>query len=98
MKIINFKEINKGLMMASFDLVMEEWGLTIRKLTLFHKNTNKWVSFPSQKYETKDGGTSYYPYVVMEKDRKERLEKVLIEMIAKGEYDTNAPKQEEPPF
>ena len=62
MKIIRYKPIQKGCVLGSFDLMIEKWGdFIIRDLTLFQKNGQRWITFPSRQYE-KEEKTNYYSY------------------------------------
>ena len=81
MKIHNYRPIGKGLMVASCDIEVEEWGVTFRSCTLFDKDGNKWISFPSKKTEGDDGKAKYYNYVTMDKTKKERFDKTAIQLI-----------------
>lgn len=87
MKITNYREINSGLMIAGFDVLIDEWGVTFKKCTLFRSNDKEWISFPSNKFVDNEGNTKYYPYIYMEKERKQRFDNKVIEMLNKGEYE-----------
>ena len=60
--ISNYKEINKGSMVATFDATIVKWEMTIRSMTLFEKDGKSWVYFPSRIYE-EDGQKKYYSLV-----------------------------------
>lgn len=58
-EILNFKSINKGHILGTCDIRLPKWGnFMIYKLTIFEKNENRWVSFPSEKF-IKDGQKYY---------------------------------------
>jgi hypothetical protein len=86
MKIENYKSIDRGMLVASFDLTIEEWGVTFRKITLFAKSDKRWISFPSLKFDGSDGKPAYYAYVVMEKEKKERMEKAIMVLLDAKNY------------
>lgn len=86
MKIINFKDINKNTIVASFDVVIEEWGITIKRCGLFQKGLNRWVGFPTHNFVDTDGTKKYTPYVFMEKSRKDRFDKSVLALIDAKEY------------
>ncbi len=86
MKIHNYRPIGKGLMIASCDIEIEEWGLTIRNCTLFDKGGNKWISFPSKKTDGPDGKPKYFSYVTMDKEKKERFDKTAIALLDAEAY------------
>lgn len=66
MKVLEYKQINKGSLLGSMSMQFEEWGgLIIRDITLFQKDGRRWLSFPSRAYE-KEGKTEYFQYVRFE--------------------------------
>ena len=81
MKIHNYKPIGKGLMVAGFDIEIEQWGITIRNCTLFDKDGSKWISFPSKKTDGPDGKPRYFSYVTMDKDKKLAFDKTAIALL-----------------
>ena len=83
MDIVNFKKIDRGCLEAKFDVVIGEWGLTIREMTLLSKDGKQWINFPSRQYE-KDGQKKNFDYVVFEKSRKERFQAAVLEKIGQG--------------
>lgn len=87
MKITNYREINSGLMVAGFDVVIEEWGVTFKKCTLFRSGDKEWVSFPSSKFVDSEGTTKYAPYVFMEKARKQAFDDKVISMLHSKQYE-----------
>ncbi len=61
MEILNYKSVNQGALIASFDLCVKKWGdLVIKDIKLFRKDARKWISFPSDKVEVL-GETKYFP-------------------------------------
>lgn len=80
MNIKNYKEINKGAVIAKFDLEFEEWGLTIRECLLLHGSKGYWVSYPSRQYE-KDGEKKYFDFVVFTKYMKNKLNVDILEKL-----------------
>lgn len=79
-KLENFKEVYKGSVLYQFDLYIAAVGLTIRSCKFIQAGSNKFISFPSKEYE-KDGEKKYYSYGIMEKDRKDNLDKLVIDLI-----------------
>ena len=102
MKITNYREINSGLMVAGFDVVIEEWGVTFKKCTHFRSNDNEWISFPSSKFVDEEGKTKYAPYIYMEKDKKQKFDNKVFEMLNSGQYEKSkkaeAPKAQQLSF
>lgn len=70
MKVLEYKQINKGSLLGSMSIQFEEWGgLIIRDITLFQKDGKRWLSFPARAYE-KEGKTEYFQYVRFEDKAK----------------------------
>lgn len=61
MKVVKYKAINKGALLGSFSIEIEEWRLIIHELTLFQKNGHRWVTMPARKYEEGEE-TKYFRY------------------------------------
>lgn len=93
MKIVNYKDLNKNSIISSFDVVIEEWGLTIKRCGLFQKGLQRWVGFPTHNFVADDGTKKYTPYVFMEKSRKDRFDKGVIALIDAKQYELAQPEQ-----
>jgi hypothetical protein len=87
MKIHNYKPIANSVMVAQFDVEIEQWALTIRGCTLFDKGGKKWIGFPSRKFDGKDGKPAYFNYIVMDKEAKERFDKAAIALLDAKAYE-----------
>lgn len=101
MRIINYYEYDKGCLRASFDVIIEEWGITIKRCGYFIKGDHSWIGFPTQKYQEADGTTKFSPYIFMEKTRKARFDKTALDLILAGKYEVAEKRKasvfEEPP-
>lgn len=97
MKIINFKEINKGSLLAKFDVQIDQWGgLTIRDCCIFStKDRNgKFVALPNKQYQAKDGTQKSYGLVSFDKEMNQRFQNKCLELIEKGQYEQRTPAPE----
>ncbi len=77
--IENLKWIQKGPLIATFDIKIPEWNnFIIRKAAFFTQENKKWVTFPSEKYE-KDGMKKYFQLNTFKekKDEEEFKSKAL---------------------
>jgi len=72
MRINNFKKMDKGSLVAKFDIEFEEWGFTIRECMIMNGKNGQWLSLPSRQYEA-DGQKKYYDLVVFTKEKKQQL-------------------------
>ncbi len=78
MKIENYRPIGKGSIIASFDLEIPKMGIKICNMTLFQKDSRKWVSFPSRQYE-KDGVKKYSSYIYfLNKDHQDPFNRMVL--------------------
>lgn len=98
MKIQNYRSINKGALVASFDVVIPEWALTIRDCTLFKKEDRQWVGLPSRSYKESDGTTKHFPYLSMDKEAKERFDQACIKLMPEPEVSVASAANDHLPF
>jgi len=70
MKVLEYKQINKGAVLGSMNIQMDEWNdVIIRDIVLFQKDGKRWLSFPSRSYE-KEGKREYFHYIRFEDKAK----------------------------
>lgn len=56
--VTNLREVNKGLIRYSCDAFIRSKNQTLSGCSLMEKGQNRWVNFPSQKWEV-NGETKY---------------------------------------
>ena len=62
MEIAKLEMVNKGSLVAKFNVKMTKWGgFLIRECTLFKSGDKKWINLPSRQYEA-EGKKKYYPF------------------------------------
>ena len=62
-EILKFEMVNKGSLVARFNVKMHKWGgLVIKDCSLFESNGKKWINLPSRMYEV-DGKKKYAEYI-----------------------------------
>ncbi len=103
MKVEEYKELNKGALVATFNVVVPEWGMTIRNCTLFEKGSQSWIGYPSRPYDDPETGKKkYFNYIQFEETVKARFESAIKEEIKKFRGDPQPEPQtfdsEEMPF
>lgn len=91
MEITNYKEINKGCLISKFDVMISEWGLTIRECCFFRKDSRSWIVLPSRAYE-KDGVTKNYDLVAFSKETRKRFDSSCMEKISNGQVQRKEDK------
>jgi len=81
-EILKFELLNKGSLVAKFNVKMHKWGgLVIRECTLFENNGKKWVNLPSKAYES-DGKKKYMSYLFYEEKELDDKFKEMIKQAA----------------
>ncbi len=59
MELTSLKMIKKGALLGVASVSMKEWNdFYIKNISIFQKDKNRWIAFPSDSYE-KDGVTKY---------------------------------------
>jgi hypothetical protein len=97
MKIVNYQEINKGAVIAKFDVRIDQWGgMVIKDCAVIQKKEGegRFVGLPSKQYQAKDGSTKNYSLISFEKAMQQRFQSKCLELISKGEYEHKAPPQQ----
>ena len=93
-RIENIRKIDKGVLRASFDLVVGPF--TIKDFLLFEKNGEYWVSSPARQYE-QDGEKKYFNYVRCEsKEKWDSFANWAIDIL-QDEIGSDAPTQQHGP-
>lgn len=92
--IINYREVNKGVVVGSVDVYLPKSGIEIFNLTHFNKEGKEWISMPSKEYE-KDGVKKYFSHVrFRERPHQDAFGRAVIDAIRKHQPKPPAPKQE----
>lgn len=58
-EVQNIKAINKGVLLATCDVHIVPWKLTMHEVKIFQKGNNRWIGMPS-KDETDNTGQKKY--------------------------------------
>lgn len=102
MEIKDYKLVNKGYLVARFNVVVPEWGgMLIRECSLFCKDNKKWINLPSRSYEDNEGKKKHFDFIIFEKSVKERFQAACLEKISQIVPDPMPPSddgQQELPF
>lgn len=77
-EILNFELLNKGSLIARFNVKMHKWGgLLIKECCLFEVGEKKWVNLPCRQYES-EGKKKYFSYLGYESQEMDRKFKETI--------------------
>lgn len=86
-KLSFFKKLNAGHLDCVFTLNIVKWEITIVGCKLFIKDENKkWICFPQEKYEARDGTIKYKKLVYFSRDRSHQLLKAIEAEIEAKNY------------
>jgi len=85
MKILNYKEINKGSMAATFTVFFEKMELNISCI-LFKNDKSRWIGLPNRQYEA-DGVKKYQWLTWFSKDKHKAFEEACLRIIDAGEFE-----------
>lgn len=80
MLIENVKDVRKGALIAKFDVVLDNMGVTIRDCSYFNKNGKKWIGMPARQFE-KDGKQQYFKLVLIDKEKKPAFERKCFDLL-----------------
>lgn len=84
MEITEYKELEKGALKASFNVVIPQWGLTIRDCKYFESNGRNWVGYPSRAYDDPETGKKkYFSFIHWEEKVRDRFEASIKEELKK---------------
>lgn len=91
-EITKFEFVQKGALVAKFNLKMHKWGgLVIYDCTLFESGSKRWITLPSKQYES-DGKKKYFSYMRYEdRDMNDRFLASILKAV--DEHIEKMPKQ-----
>ena len=58
-EVLNINPINKGSLVATCDVHIVPWKLTLHEVKVFMKGQNRWVGMPSREYLNESGEKKY---------------------------------------
>jgi len=73
---VEFKPVDNGVFRGVAKIKVKKWGVIISGCALFEKNGHRWISFPSEAYQSDDGKKRYYPFIRFE-------DKTLMDIFSK---------------
>ena len=102
MEITKFQEVGYGNVIGRFNLLLSS-GFELRELLVIKSGNGEFVSFPSRKYEAKDGTMKYAAFISIPDNSTYRqfqaeCMKLLEPYLHKDEQPATAGKEDEIPF
>jgi len=84
MRIEEFKQVNKGALKATFNVIIPEWGMTIRSCSFFEQNGKSWIGYPCRAYDDPTSGKKkFFSFILFDEKVKPRIEKAIREELSK---------------
>jgi hypothetical protein len=83
-EILNFKMVDKGALIATFDAKMLKWGgLIIGECKYFESGAKKWVQLSSREYES-EGKKKYFQLIRYEdRELDSKLKETIMHEVQK---------------
>jgi hypothetical protein len=67
-EVTNINPINKGSLLASCDVRIIPWKLTLVDVKIFEKGANRWISLPAQEMTNSFGEKKYKELILFDND------------------------------
>lgn len=94
--VSNIEAINKNSLVATCDVSIKPWKMTMRGVTLFQKGENRWVGLPSRKWENDQGETKWQELIIFDDEGvRKRFSRQIKDAIDKF-LETNPNMEPEP--
>jgi hypothetical protein len=94
MQIKNYKQINKGALIATFiietdvfDKTGAKRGIQKAECAYFEKNDSYWLNSCAKLYETKEGAKKSYNMLSWDSELTKQITRAVREKIHKGDYE-----------
>lgn len=63
LEILNINPINKGSLLASCDVHIVPWKMTLHDIKIFEKGVNRWITLPCKEYVNEANEKKYIELV-----------------------------------
>jgi hypothetical protein len=67
-EVKNINPINKGSLVATCDVHIKPWKLTLIDIKIFEKGANRWITLPSKEYVNEMGEKKYTELLAFDND------------------------------
>ncbi len=67
-EISNINAVNKGSLLATCDVYIQPWEMTLHEIKIFEKGANRWLGMPSKEFTNPAGEKKYSELVRFRKD------------------------------
>jgi hypothetical protein len=67
-EVQNINAVNKNSLLATCDVHIIPWKLTLTEVKIFEKGANRWISMPSREYTNDLGEKKYIELITFDND------------------------------
>lgn len=67
-EVQNINAVNKGSLLATCDVHIVPWKLTLHDIKIFEKGANRWIGMPAKEFTTDMGEKKYTDLVTFDND------------------------------
>ena len=83
-EIENVNPINKGSLLATCDVHIIPWKMTLKEIKVFEKGTQRWISMPSREFVNDAGEKKYIELITFDNEvTRNRFRQQVLENIFK---------------
>lgn len=90
LEVLNIHAINKGTLLATCDVHIIPWKMTLMDVKIFEKGANRWINLPSKEFVNDLGEKKYQELIIFDSEAiKNRFRNQVMSAIDK--YLTSNP-------
>ena len=67
-EVQNINAVNKGSLLATCDVHIIPWKLTLHEIKIFEKGANRWIAMPAREFFNEMGEKKYMELVTFDND------------------------------
>ena len=68
LEVQNINAVNKGSLLATCDVHIKPWQMTLHDVKIFQKGNNRWIGMPSKDFTDNSGEKKYTDLVTFDND------------------------------
>jgi DNA-binding cell septation regulator SpoVG len=68
LEVQNINAINKGILLATCDVHIIPWKLTLHDIKIFEKGANRWIGMPAKEFTNDLGEKKYTDLITFDND------------------------------
>ncbi len=83
-EVQNINAVNKGSLLATCDVHIGPWKLTLHEVKIFEKGANRWISMPAKEFTNELGEKKYVELITFDNESvKNRFRNQIMASIDK---------------